>query len=306
MAIPDYQEIMLPILEILAEGKSHRMKDVTQLVADRFGLTMEEREKRIPSGNQTTISNRVAWAKTHMKMAGLVENQDRGSVRISSEGLKVLSTKPQRIDVKFLCQFAPYLEFTKKKGGPTEGPEEPNDVASRVTPKEQIDAAYKSLRSALANDLLTEVKAASPAFFEDLVVRLLVAMGYGGSIADAGKRIGKSGDGGIDGIIKEDRLGLDVVCIQAKRWEGTVGRPVVQSFVGSMELYRARKGVLITTSTFSADAQNYVNHVESKKIVLIDGPTLAELMIDFDVGVTVSDTYLIKKLDNDFFSEVVD
>ena len=199
-------------------------------------------------------------------------------------------------------EYPTYLEFVKKTPE-TDHSNGENHEDEAKTPKEVIDSAYKTLRAALAKELLEKVRSSSPLFFEEIVVRLLVAMGYGGSLADAGQRIGKSGDGGIDGIIKEDRLGLDVVCIQAKRWESTVGRPVVQAFVGSMEMYRARKGVLLTTSGFSSDALDYVNRIESKKVVLIDGETLSDLLIDYNIGVSVAETYLVKKVDLDFFNE---
>jgi restriction system protein len=295
VGIPDFQSLMLPLLEAVADGRDHVMRDITHRLSDRFGLTEDERRQKLPSGQQGIMSNRVAWAKAHLKMAGLLENPVRGSVRISPAGKEVLNRKPTQIDMKFLRQFPAYAEFTKKPPIPV-----PDEA---TTPKELMDSAYKTLREALAEDLLEQVKAASPRFFEETVVKLLVAMGYGGSLADAGQRIGRAGDGGVDGIIKEDRLGLDIVCIQAKRWEGTVGRPVVQGFVGSMDYYRARKGVLLTTSSFTADAQDYVNRIEAKKVVLIGGESLAELMIDFGIGVSVSDTYVVKKLDNDFFNE---
>jgi restriction system protein len=298
VAIPDYQAVMLPILQTVADGQDHLMRDVTRLVADYFHLSIEERGRLLPSGQQTIISNRVAWAKTHMKMAGLLDNPARGYIRISSLGKQVLDKKPARVDVKFLKQFPSYVDFVNKSQ-----PAEQATAEQPTTPKELINSAYKTLRSALAKEVLDKVRTASPQFFEEIVVRLLVAMGYGGSLADAGQRIGRTGDGGVDGIIKEDKLGLDVVCIQAKRWKGTVGRPEVQGFVGSMEMYRARKGVLITASSFSSDAQEYVNRIESKKVVLIDGEMLAELMIDHDIGVAVAETYVVKRVDFDFFNE---
>lgn len=305
MAIPDFQAVMLPVLLAIEDGNDHRMRDVTRWVVDHFGLTDEERGQLLPSGQQSIISNRVAWSKTHLKMAGLLENPIRGSIRLSPLGKTVLAKKPNRIDMKFLRQFPAYLDFVKKSQV-AEPVNEPTNGETPKTPTELLASAYKTLRSALAKELLDRVRNSSPQFFEEIVVKLLVAMGYGGSLADAGQRLGKSGDGGIDGIIKEDRLGLDVICIQAKRWEGTVGRPVVQAFVGSMEMYRARKGVLLTTSAFSPEAGEYVNRIESKKVVLIDGETLAELMIDHNVGVAVADTYLVKKVDYDFFNEEAD
>ncbi len=302
MPIPDFQSLMLPLLELVSDGKDHLMKDVTRGVADRFELTEDERRELLPSGQQTIISNRVAWAKAHMKMAGLLENPVRGYIRLSPLGRELLQEKLSRVDLRILRRYPSYLEFVNKTK-PTDTSEGENHGDESKTPKEVIAAAYKTLRAALAKELLEKVRASTPQFFEELVVRLLVAMGYGGSLTDAGQRIGRSGDGGVDGIIKEDRLGLDVVCIQAKRWESTVGRPVVQSFVGSMEIYRARKGVLLTTATFSADALDYVNRIESKKVVLIDGATLSDLMIDYNIGVSVAETYLVKRVDLDFFNE---
>ncbi len=293
---------MLPLLELVADGKDHLMKDVTRGVTSRFELSEDERRQLLPSGQQTIISNRVAWAKAHMKMAGLLENPVRGYIRISTAGRELLDKKPARIDLRVLRQYPLYLEFVKKSQTSDQTGDENHGIEPK-TPKEVIDSAYNTLRAALAKELLEKVRASSPQFFEEVVIRLLVAMGYGGSLTDAGQRIGRSGDGGVDGIIKEDRLGLDVVCIQAKRWENTVGRPVVQAFVGSMEMYRARKGVLLTTSSFSADAQDYVNRIESKKVVLIDGETLSDLMIDYNIGVSVAETYLVKKVDFDFFNE---
>ncbi len=297
--------MMLPLLKFVADGKEHLMKDVTRALADQFGLTEDERRQLLPSGQQSLHGNRVAWAKTHMKMAGLLENPVRGSIRISPEGLALLQENPTRIDLRILRRYPSYREFTQKSQAVGANENGSQDEEPK-TPKEVIESAYKSLRAALAKELLERVRGSSPAFFEEIVVRLLVAMGYGGSLIDAGQRIGRSGDGGVDGIIKEDRLGLDVVCIQAKRWESTVGRPVVQGFVGSMEIYRARKGVLLTTSTFSADALDYVNRIESKKVVLIDGETLSELMIDYNVGVSVAETYIVKKVDFEFFNEEAD
>jgi restriction system protein len=293
---------MLPLLELVSDGKDHLMKDVAHGLADRFELSEHERRELLPSGQQTIISNRVAWAKAHMKMAGLLENPVRGYIRISEAGRELLDTKPPKINLRLLRKYPSYLDFVRKT--PETGSEEgDNHKDESKTPKEVIDSAYKTLRAALAKELLERIRTSSPQFFEKIVVRLLVAMGYGGSLADAGQRIGKSGDGGIDGIIKEDRLGLDVVCIQAKRWESTVGRPAVQAFVGSMEMYHARKGVLLTTSNFSSDALDYVNRIESKKVVLIDGETLSDLMIDYNIGVSVAETYLVKKVDLDFFNE---
>ncbi len=297
MAIPTYDECMLPLLEILSDGQDHRLRDVTRAVADRLQVPEGEREAMLPSGAQTVIANRVGWAKTYLKKAGLLDNPTRGTARITELGTKVIDERPPRIDAAFLMQFSPFREFKESTSPPLAA----QDVAETTsTPEESLEAAYRVLHEELALEVAERVKSCSPEFFERLVVELLVRMGYGGSLADAGQAIGKSGDGGIDGIIKEDRLGLDVVCIQAKRWKDTVGRPVVQAFAGSMEGQRAKKGVLITTAAFSQEAKDYVNRIE-RKIVLIDGRQLAELMIEHDLGVSRSREFILKKIDLDFF-----
>ena len=238
----------------------------------------------------------------YLTKAGALERMKRGVFRITERGKELLALKVPKLTIKDLSQFPEFVAFHK---GSQNGDDEVQEIKAErpQTPEEQLANAYKVLREALANDILETVKKASPAFFEELVVDLLVAMGYGGSVEDAGKAVGGSGDGGIDGIIKEDKLGLDVVYVQAKRWSSSVGRPVVQAFAGSLEGVRARKGVLITTSSFSQDALEYVRVIE-KRIVLIDGTHLADLMIDHDIGVNVIQTYKIKRLDSDYFEEV--
>ena len=281
------------------------MRELTDLLADRFELTEQERQEVLPSGQQSIFSNRVAWAKSHLKYAGLLENPTRGRVRISDLGRKVLAERPQAINVKFLKRFPSYCEFIGKSE-PKEEPEATSGTTTVIeeqrTPLELIDASYKSLRQATTEELLSRLRACSPAFFESVVVRLLMAMGYGG-VAGHGTVTGRSGDGGIDGVIKQDKLGLDVVCIQAKRWDGAVGRPVVQGFVGSMDYIRARKGVIMTTSSFTKDALDFVDRIEGKKVVLIDGDRLAELMIEHGLGVVTTKTYELKEVSNDFFDE---
>ena len=302
MAIPDFQSVMLPFLETLRDGKERIMRELTEALAVRFGLTDVERQELLPSGQQTLFSNRVAWAKSHMKNAGLILNPTRGKVSISDAGRKVLEQKPATINCKFLKQFPPYLTFIGQAPGQgTEGKEE-TVLESTQTPLELLDASFNTLRKATAEELLAKLKACSPGFFEHVVVRLLRAMGYGGVTGDASVT-GKSGDGGIDGIIKEDKLGLDVVCIQAKRWDGSVGRPVIQGFVGSMDYVRAKKGVILTTSQFTKDALDFVDRIEGKKVVLIDGPKLADLMIEHNVGVNRTKLYELKEVSNDFFDE---
>lgn len=297
MSMPDYQECMLPVLEVIADGQDRPIREIVQAVADRLELSDQQRDKRLPSGQSTVISNRVGWAKTYLKKAGLVAIPARGMVRITEEGRRVLTSRPTRIDTAYLQRFESFQGFINRPGTELVPDDEPEMV---VTPEEAIDQAFQTIEDDWADEILEKVKSSSPRFFEELVVDLLVRMGYGGSLADAGRAIGRSGDDGIDGIIKEDRLGLDVVCIQAKRWEGTVGRPVVQAFAGSMEGQRARKGVLLTTSSFTKDAAEYVNRIE-RKIVLIDGRQLAKLMIEHNVGVNPHQTIVIKRIDQDYF-----
>lgn len=300
MAIPDYQGFMYPLLRAIANGHEHSIRDIVGQLADQLGLTAEERQQMLPSGQQSLVANRVGWAKTYLKKAGLLDNPKRGRVSITKAGLDALSNNPGAIDNEFLSRYPSFAEFLDRTPSDDNVPE--TAIEETKTPDEVLESSYQSLRDALADDLLEQVKACSPQFFERLVIDLLLAMGYGGSIADAGQALGRTGDGGIDGIIKEDKLGLDVVCIQAKRWDGTVGSPVIREFAGSMEGMRARKGVLITTGTFSKDAADFITRIE-RKIVLIDGKRLADLMIDHSIGVTIARTYTIKRLDSDYFVE---
>jgi restriction system protein len=282
------------------------MKELTLLIADGFGLTDEERTRMLPSGQQAYINNRVGWAKSYLKKAGLLENPSRGKVRITNEGRVVLAEAPASINCEYLMKYPAFVEFWKQKRKPAaaEADIEESHVAPEpdLTPDEAIETAYDNIRDALADDLLEQVMNCNPAFFERLVLDLLIAMGYGGALPESGTHLGKSHDGGIDGIINEDKLGLDMICLQAKRWKDCVGRPVVQAFAGSMEAHRAKKGVLITTSSFSRDAHDFVDRIE-RKIVLIDGQQLAQLMIDYNVGVATSRTYTIKKIDSDYFMD---
>jgi restriction system protein len=305
MPIPDYQTVMLPLLRFLSDGREHTLGECVEAVANEFKLTPEERIQFLPSGTSTVIGNRVGWARTYMKKAGLLESPRRGVFRITERGTQALSTKPNRIDVKFLDQFPEFVEFRTLRADDEPVSSSATSVATPVasaTPEEALEDAYDRLRAGLESELLQRVMGASPAFFERLVIDLLVRMGYGGSFRDAGQAIGRSGDGGIDGIIKEDRLGLDVIYVQAKRWESSVGRPEIQKFAGALQGHRARKGVFITTSSFSKDAHEYVDRIESK-IVLIDGATLSRFMVDSGVGVSLVTSYDVKRVDSDYFSE---
>lgn len=308
MAVPDYQQFMLPLLQMLSDGEEHSIRDYVEAMADHFDLSPEERSELLPSGKQTTVRSRVGWAATYLAKAGLIERSGRGRIRIRQRGQEVLRKSPTAIDNMFLSQFEEFVEFRQKSAQAVLAPQTTStagafvETEGRLSPEELLLSSYQELRSALAQDLLERIKAAPPAFFEQLVIDLLVAMGYGGSRADAGQAVGGSGDGGIDGIIKEDRLGLDFVYLQAKRWEGTVTRPIVQAFAGSLEGQRARKGVLITTSRFSRDAEEYVQRIE-KRIVLIDGERIAQYMLDFGIGVTEVATYTVQRVDLDYFGE---
>lgn len=301
MAIPDYQSIMLPLLTFAGDGQEHSLRETIEALADEFNLTEEERRELLPSGQQATFDNRVGWARTYLKKAGLLTSTRRGYCRITERGVEVLKQKPTEITASFLRQFPEFVEFQRpQKDRVEEAAEE--DISETQTPEEEIEGAYQRVRQGLAGELLQTVKGCSPAFFERLVIDLLVKMGYGGTRRDAGQAIGRSGDGGIDGIIKEDRLGLDIVYIQAKRWENTVGRPEIQKFAGALQGQRAKKGIFITTSGFTQAAEEYVSLIDSK-IVLIDGDTLAELMIDYNIGVATVGAYELKRIDSDYFTE---
>ena len=304
MPVPDFQTIMLPFMKLLADGQEWKMRDVVEALASTFSLTVEERLEVLPSGQSKVFNNRVGWAKTYLKNAGLVDNPTRGKVRISERGRQVLSQNTASIDTKFLGQFDEYRSFIgeiqSEATAVNDGIQAREE--SQSTPLEQFEASFSTLRAALAEELLSRLIESSPQFFEHIVVKLLHAMGYGGQFGE-GRVTNYSHDGGIDGVINEDKLGLDVVCVQAKRWQGTVSRPTIQSFVGSMDMIRAKKGVVITTSDYSRDAVDFVDRIEGKRVVLINGKQLAQLMIEHDVGVSTIGTYSLKEVSNDFFEE---
>ncbi|HYN59112.1 MAG TPA: restriction endonuclease [Rubrivivax sp.] len=306
MAIPDYQTVMLPLLRFAGDGNEHKFRDAVEALALEYQLSAQERGELLPSGTAPVFDNRVGWARTYLKQAGLLESPKRGVFRITARGQSALSKSPSRIDVKYLDQFAEFTEFRTRRpeGNHVIVAEVPTAVVQQTldieTPEDRLAAAYRRIRQDLELDLLGQVKGSSPAFFERLVIDLLVAMGYGGSRQDAGRAVGKSGDGGIDGIIKEDKLGLDVIYLQAKRWEGIVGRPEVQKFAGALQGHRAAKGVFITTSSYTREALEYVNMINTK-IILIGGQEFAALMIDHNVGVSTVGMYELKKVDADYF-----
>lgn len=305
MAIPDYQSLMLPLLKVAGDGKVHTKREALGVLAEQFKLTEDERKELLPSGNQAIFDNRVGWARTYLKKAVLIEYVQRGQFQITERGKSVLAKNPPRIDVPYLRQFPEFLEFHKKPSHTAIVQEQVDELEAVETPEELVASGYLNLRQQVEHELLLRVKDCPPEFFERLVVKLLTTIGYGGSLADAGKALGKSGDGGVDGVIKEDKLGLDQIYIQAKRWDDTtVGRPEIQKFVGALHGKRARKGIFITTSTFSKDAQEYANSVETK-VILIDGSRLVELMFDYGVGVSTVNNYVVKRIDSDFFEDEV-
>jgi restriction system protein len=290
---------MLPLLKLSSNQKEYTVHEAVEILSEKFNLTKEEKEEMLPSGQQTVVFNRIAWAKTYLKKAGLMEIPTRGKFKITKRGLNVLSSNPKKIDTKLLSKFQEFVEFKSRK-------KKKNDISEKSpdkkTPEEAFETAYENLKSELVDEIINNLKKCTPSLFEKIVIEVLVKMGYGGSIRDAGRAVGKSGDEGIDGIIKEDRLGLDIIYVQAKRWENVVGRPEIQKFAGALQGQRARKGIFITTSNFTKDAIEFVTKIDSK-IILIDGSNLAEYMIDFNVGVSITSTYELKKIDTDYFIE---
>lgn len=306
MPVPGFQELTLPVLREFADGHERTSREARERVATALQLTAQDLAESLPSGRQTRFANRAAWAHVYLKMAGLLESPRRGVYRITERGRGVLAAPPDRIDVPYLMQFPEMVEFRNRHAGNDEtemvADAPPASSGNALTPDEQIRAGYQQLRDSLAAQLRDRVQQVPPRFFEELVVELLVAMGYGGSHEDAAKVVGRGGDEGIDGIIKEDRLGLESIYVQAKRWQGTVGRPVIQQFAGALQGQRARKGVLITTSSFSRDAAEYAAGLQNT-IVLVDGTQLAQLMIEYGIGVSDVETIQLKRLDEDYFAE---
>lgn len=302
MGVPDFQSLMLPLLRIAGDGKEHALAEARAQLGAEFKLTQAEQDERLPSGRQTRLANRVAWAKVYLEQGGLLLSPRRGHFLISDRGRELLKAPPPRIDIKFLGKYPEFIEFRAPKTEAQKPPALETEASDTDTPEEALEAAHAKMKASLSSEVLTRVKGGSPEFFEKLVVELLLKMGYGGSRADAGQAVGKVGDEGIDGVITEDRLGLDIVYLQAKKWDGSVGRPDIQKFVGALHGKRAKKGVFITTGSFSSDAAAYVEHLDPK-VVLIDGRRLAELMIDFEVGVTTARTYHVKRVDSDYIEE---
>jgi restriction system protein len=306
MTIPDFQTIMLPLLQFASDREEHSIHEAVESLAIHFSLADEEKSKLLPSGQQPIFYNRVGWARTYLKKARLIDDPRRGYFRVTNRGKEVLQRNPDRIDMGYLQEFPEYIEFRETTRAPTDMTPVGEDL-DELTPEEALEEAYQKIREDLSDKVLKAVINSSPGFFEKLVVELLVKMGYGGSRRDAARAVGGSGDEGIDGIIDEDRLGLDTIYIQAKKWKenSAVGRPEIHKFVGALQGQRAKKGIFITTTRFTDDAKSYASNIEIK-VVLIDGKRLANLMIDHNVGVSQQTTYEIKSLDSDYFGEASD
>ena len=301
MAVPDFQSFFKPLLDVASDGNEHSVREARDLIAASMGISDADRAEKLASGTQTKFDNRIGWAKSYFVQAHVLESTRRAHFRITERGRELIKEGLERIDVRTLNRYPEFVEFhtvDKAQGGD----DSENAGAVIATPEETLQHAYQGIRSQLASDIIDRIKNNSPDFFERLVVELMVAMGYGGSIEDAGQAIGHAGDEGVDGIIKEDRLGLDVIYVQAKKWEGSVGRPEIQRFVGALHGKRAKKGVFITTGRFSDEARTYVESIDPK-VILIDHKALANYMIDFNLGVALGSTYEIKRIDSDYFAE---
>lgn len=302
MSVPDFQACLRPLLQFLEDGQEHRLSEASNALVLHFGLSPEDRAELLPSGRQAKFANRVGWAGTYLKKAGLIQSAGRARLRITPEGRQLLATEQSDLRVADLLKYQSFYEFHRGAAAPVDSTATDSLDQTPQTPEERMQASYEVYRGALVQELVEKTQACTPAFFERLVLDVLVAMGYGGSLRDAAKAVGRSGDGGIDGIIKEDRLGLDEIYIQAKRWKANVGRPDVQAFSGSLDMHQARRGIMITTSDYTSDARDYVAKI-SKKIVLIGGDQLAQLMVDYGVGVAAYQEYKLSRLDQDYFSE---
>lgn len=303
--IPKYEEIMLPFLKYLADGKEHGLSETHDALAEQFKLTDDELRELLPSGRQPVFRNRVGWAMTYLKKAGLLTSPRRAHFKISDNGILLLKEQPTAITSKFLTRYDGFVEFQsikkdKKDNGHLSQTQSVNNADQ--TPEESLEYAYQKLHSELSKELLDIVKSCSPEFFERLVIDLLITMGYGGSRKEAGQAMGKSGDGGIDGIINEDKLGLDVIYLQAKRWDNVVPVKEIRDFTGALASKKAKKGIFITTSSFPKSVYEFVGQVEYK-IILIDGERIANLMIDHSIGLSTVNTYHVKIIDSDYFEE---
>ncbi len=311
MSVPDFQTLMRPILAQLQSGQPRAISDVRTALAMEFELTYEDLAEELPSGRAKSFSNRVGWATTYLYRTGLLTRPRRSVYAITDRGQQVLASNPERVDLRVLAQFPELAAFRSSRQPTAEEADQPQPPAPTVTgelvnvhdeetPQERIASAYRELRAALIAELLDSIGDQDSDFFEHLVLDVLQAIGYGGSREDAADRLGQSGDEGVDGVIREDRLGLDQIYVQAKKWSAPVGRPEIQKFFGALHGQRATKGVFITTSTFTRGARDYASGV-TPRVILVDGHELAGLMIEYRVGVTPMNTYMLVRIDSDYF-----
>jgi len=299
LAVPDFQSIMRPFLEVASDGNEHSIASMARDLAQTLTLTEKDIDEMLPSGRQTRFRNRVNWVATHFRKAGVIDSTGRGKFTITGRGKQLLHDYQGRIDMNTLNQFPEYCEFRGINNIGDGTNTEIEEIRSKP-PDELIEELSLKLKKQFAQELLDQVKQVTPDYFENIVLDVLVAMGYGGSTESAHK-IGRVGDGGIDGIIKEDKLGFDFICVQAKRWQSQVGVSTVREFAGSLLDRKARKGVLITTSYFTNEAKEYA--ARAGNIVILDGQQFAELMVENNVGVTVANTFKLYKIDTDYFEE---
>jgi mrr restriction system protein len=307
--IPTYEECMLPTLQALADGTPHSAKEVRQYIINHFSLTEEEQQMMMPNKRVRRLNSKSGWAITYMKVAGLIQAIQRGVYTITPAGKKLLASNLEAVNTKMLLERYPIFRSWYNR---SIGKDDTNEVIQNnpsenveITPEEQIEGAYQQMRSALVEDLLEQIAQQTPEFFERLVIRLLVAMGYGGSEEEISEMVvGKPGDGGIDGVIKQDKLGLDRIYIQAKRWKNNaVGSSEIRDFVGALSIKNATKGIFITSSRFPQNIHQDIQQIHDKKVALIDGALLCQYMLDYNIGVSVQNVYEIKRIDSDFFSE---
>ena len=300
MPVPDYQSIMLPLLKAVADEQIHKFRELIEKLAQEFELTEENRRELLPSGKQPLFDNRVGWANTYLKKGGLLQSEKRGFVQITNLGLQVLNNNPSRVDAAFLRQYDSFNEFVGTNGKDSEESNEQTVESDNQTPKEKFEKAYQQINRLLIGQLTDQLTKVDPYKFEELVLDLLEAIGYGGNRSEAAQVTKKSADGGIDGIINEDRLGLDKIYIQAKRYNNTVPVKEVRDFAGAMLAYNARKGVFITISDFPSSAKDFADKID-RTLILIDGKRLAELMIEYDIGISPKETFVYKEIDSDYF-----
>jgi restriction system protein len=302
-SIPQYHTLMLPLLKVMESGADMTTKQMRDAVAAHLELTAEALSQRLPSGTQTAFDNRMGWARTYLFKAGLIDRPRRATYAISQSGKQLLLNPPATIDTDFLRTYDQFKEFIGTGSNAREGLAPNNETDNDLTPEEQIERGVRQIQGELKDEVLDRVKQLPPEGFEQLVLQLLVGMGYGGSMADV-QGVARGADGGVDGVVNQDHLGLDRIYIQAKRWEGSVGRPVIQGFVGALAGVGASKGVIMTTSTFAQPAQEYVKTLTDRRIVLVDGKRLSELMVKHGIGVSTKQTFVVQRMDEDFFLEL--